>query len=361
MVLSGIAPPHVALNNPLRNVTGAAGDVAATVGQYASAHTDGLVALALALAMAVVFAGRTLLQPAVFLVGFLPTFVYFESIGYELLMPPLPRAVEAAGDHGGLRPVLVTVAALLLGIAAGTIMLRLLVTPAVFLITAAAGVVAVIIVHHLVFEAALAGSSIAGGSRVVRGGLGEVILVTLGIVAALIFGMMALIYPQTMVIFGTAFDGAAIAIYSLAYFLGNQHDILTVNNPSRTAESRWWVLGYTLTTVLLGTYGSIIQLRVAAADRNAARRRRGRFTPTDARTGMSSSSRSSSPSSLVAAAAALRSPSARKSPSATPGRSNETETLLPTYGSIQGDFAKANGLGAPPLLSYEDEEAGLNR
>jgi hypothetical protein len=44
-----------------------------------------------------------------------------------------------------------------------------------------------------------------------------------------------------------------------------------------------------------------------------------------------------------------------------PAGASEAEPLLPTYGSIQGDFAKANGLGAPPLLGYEDEETGLDR
>lgn len=276
---------------------GAATSLVDSVGEYVDTHQDGIIALCLTCATAVTFSGRTLLRPTVFLSGFLPTFGFFSSIGYSLL--PEPQRIL---DDNRIRvfPSLIVIVALLLGVLAGMIMLKVLFALATFLITAMSGAVLVFLVHVLLLQTLTSS--------------GQVILATFAVVAAMITGVVSLVYPRTMIIIGTAFDGGACTVYSLSHFLGHQPRVF---GSQTSVEAPLWALGYSLATFVLAAYGIYVQLLVAATEtaRNTKK--------VDVQSNL-----------------------------------DETEPLLPTYGSVDGDYGKSNALGAPPLSSYDDEEAG---
>lgn len=275
-------------------VTDNAGELASTVTGFVDSHQDGIVALVLLLSVAVTLTGRLMLRPTVFMIGFLPTFFFCASLGYSLFCDP----AEAGSCRPGTAvPAVLVVVALLLGVVAGIVMLRLLFALAIFAMTAASGVVLVAIVHVLLLQPD------SGGA--------EVIMFAAAIAAGLLAGLVSLAYPDVMIIVGTSIDGAAIAIFALAHFLGNEPDVLgTVVK----GKSPMWNFAYAVSTVLLGTYGMLIQLRIAAADQ----------PPPD---------RTLAPQEL-----------------------DETSPIL-SFGAVNDEYSK-NMLGAPPLQSYPDEEAG---
>lgn len=279
------------------NVTGAAGDLVSSVGTYVDTHRDGIVALTLICATAVTFSGRTLLRPTVFVTGFLPTFAFFSSIGYSLL--PDSQRISSSNQPRTL-PSVVVLIALLLGILAGVIMLKLLFALATFLITAMSGAVLVFLVHTFLLQALTSN--------------GQVVIATFAVVTAMITGVLSLVYPRSMIILGTAFDGAAVSVYTLSHFLGHQPNVL---GTQESVEEPLWSVGYAVATFVLAAYGAYVQLRVAATERT---------------------------------------PNAKRSESNS--NVDENDPILSTYGSVDGDYSKANALGAPPLSSYEDEEAG---
>lgn len=293
-------------------VAGSAGSLASSVASWSSEHEDGLIALALLCATCVTFAGRTLLRPTVFLLGFIPASVFVCNIGLSLFpgaasddaAAATSAAAEGAAETAKATPAstafpgIVIAASVVVGIVAGTIMLRLLFMLATFAITAASGAVLVLIVHVLLLQPDTKS--------------GEVVLFTVAVAAALVTGMLSLAYPKRMIIFGTAFDGAAIAIFALAHFLGNEPDILgTVTSE----KSVLWSVGYAIASIVLGLYGTYIQIRVARAEKP--------LLP-------------------------VRNADAEQDAAA--------EALLGSYGAVENDFPKTglDGLGAPPL--YEAGE-----
>lgn len=275
-----------------------AGELASTVSSFVDSHQDGIIALVLLLAVAVTLTGRLMLRPTVFMLGFAPTFLFCASLGYSVFCDVEEAKSCAAGTPV---PVALVVASLVLGVIAGIVMLRLLFGLAIFAMTAASGVVLVAIIHVLLLQPD-------------SGGV-EVIMFAIAIAAGLLCGLLSLAYPEVMIIVGTSIDGAAVAIFALAHFLGNEPDVL---GTVAKGKSPFWNISYAIDTVILGTYGMLIQLRIAAAERTS-----------------SSSSQGSHSDGAV----------------------DESEPLLSSYGAVSEDYSK-NALGAPPLQSYEDEEAG---
>lgn len=325
-------------------MTDAAGQVATSVSSWIKSHDDGIVALMLLLSTMVVFSGRTMLRPTVFLMGFLPTSIFFGAVGMSLLpnrsssppvasgtattapvvvtgAPSIGNATNTGGgaaagviasSQGGGRvlPGLILLVAVVTGILAGIVVLRLMFSLANFVITASSGVVLVLIVHLLLLSPTTKS--------------GEIVLFCVCTLAGLLAGMLSLAYPRTMLIIGTAFDGAAVAIFCLAHFLGNQPDVLAT---IATVKSPLWAIGYCIATIMLGTYGAIVQMRVYSM----------------------LEFRQSSSGALFGDAE-------------NPGGSiDETEKLLVNYGSVEDDFSKAAGLSAGPLLSYGDDDIGSQR
>jgi hypothetical protein len=284
-------------------VADAAGAISSSVANYADTHQDGIIALALMCGTAVVFCGRTLLRPTVFMIGFIPTVAFFASIGYSLL-PESSFTAPASSDIAHVLPVVVGIASVALGVLAGIIVNRLLFALATFIVTAASGVVFVLIAHAFLLQPVTSS--------------GQVILFTAAVVAALVTGMLSLIYPRIMVILGTAFDGAAIAVLSVAHFLGNGSDAFM--GTATALESPWWALGCSIATVVLGSYGVMIQMRVVANESAPQRVNRGDRD--------------------VGAYEELPA-------------DGENESLLATYGSVDADYTKSSTLGAPPLGPYD--------
>jgi hypothetical protein len=278
----------------MNTATGAAGDLATTASEFVDTHEDGIVGLAMLFSAVVTMSGRTVLKPTVFMLGFFPTLCYALTVGRSVLCA---QASGGACPTVAPIPALVVVASLILGVVAGVIMLRLLFALATFVITGASGAVVVLIVHVLLMRAGSSGD--------------EVILFTVAVAAALLAGVLSLAYPETMIIVGTAFDGAAMAIFALAHFLGHEPDVLGTVTRGRSVL---WNVAYATAAIMFGVYGTVIQMRVAASER-----------PTP--------------------------------PAPRPDHRGEDAQLLPAYGSVENEFSK-DALGAPPLLSYPDEEAG---
>lgn len=272
-----------------------AGELASTVSSFVDSHQDGIVALALLLAVAVTLTGRLMLRPTVFMIGFLPTFFFCASLGYSAFCD---RSKAESCRPGTAAPAVLALVALAFGAVAGIVMLRLLFALAIFAMTAASGVVLVAVIHVLLLQPD------SGGA--------EVIMFSAAIAAGLVAGLLSLAYPEVMIIVGTSIDGAAIAIFALAHFLRNEPDVL---GTVMKGKSPMWNVSYAICTVFLATYGMLIQLRVAAAER-----------PPPAR-------------------------------SMDPLELDEESGPHVNYGAVNDEYSK-NLLGAPPLQSYPDEEAG---
>jgi Domain of unknown function (DUF4203) len=279
----------------MNSVADNANDLASTVSSFVDAHQDGIVGLVLLLSVVVTFTGRLMVKPTVFTLGLVPAFLFCASLGYSVFCNSDDAKSCASGTAV---PIVLVILSLILGVVAGMVMLRLLFALAIFAMTAASGAVLVAIVHVLMLQPESSGV--------------EVVMFSIAIAAALVAGSLSLVYPEVMTIAGTSIDGAATAIFSLAHFLGDEPEV-----PGSVGKSSLWSVVYAVATVLLGTYGMLIQLRTSAAGvRSAPREQRPR------------------------------------------GEVDETEPLLSSYGSVVGDDYSKNALGAPPLASYEDEEAG---
>lgn len=278
--------------------TKAAGDLANVVYIFVNNHQEGLIALVLLVASIVTFSGRTLLKPAVFLLGFLPAFFFFASVALDYFCSSVADA--ACPNIASPLPIGAGLLSFLLGIIAGTLVLRLLFSLATFFICGASGVILVLIVHILLLQP--------------QSNAGDVFLYAASVASALFMGIMSLTYLDLMIIVGSAIDGAAIAMYALLHFFGAQPDIR--GQVSSGEGSVLLTLVYAVGVIAISSYGIFVQLRTAAADHPPK----------------------------------LRSEYESQSPP-------EDEALIATYGSVDQEFAK-HSLGAPPLLSYDEETGG---
>lgn len=227
------------------SVSDSANSLLSAVNDYAASHHDGLIALALFAGVIIAFAGRTLLKPTVFLLGFVPATVTIVALGLALVEDESP-------EHGSLLEGIVIAVALLAGVLVGVIMLRLLFRIATFLLCAGFGAVLVLVFHLFLLEPVVDKNA-------------RFILYATAIFAALMTGLFSVSYPDTGIILGTSFDGAALSVFSLSRFLGHRPNILA-ESVQGTDISMWWAMGYGVATLLLGMFGAVTQRQVAIAD-----------------------------------------------------------------------------------------------
>ncbi|PXF41904.1 hypothetical protein BWQ96_08356 [Gracilariopsis chorda] len=212
---------------------------------YAASHEDGIIALLLFVGVVVSFSGRVLLTPTVFLLGFIPSSTTITALALAYIQdkkPANPRIIGA----------LAMLCAVAVGVLVGVIMLRLLFRIATFLLCAGFGAVIVLIVHLFLLEPSVGPNAL-------------IILYSIVILAALLAGLFSVSYPDTAIILGTSFDGAALAVFSLARFLGHRPKLL-IQVPQGAQIPALWAIGYASATLLLGIFGAMTQRQVAVAD-----------------------------------------------------------------------------------------------
>lgn len=218
-----------------------------TVSAYAYSHHDGLVALSLFAGVVVAFSGRTLLKPTVFLLGFIPSTVVLMAVGLAFVRDGNP-------DHTSLLEGIAIAVALLVGVLVGVVTLRLLFRIATFVLCANFGAVLVFVFHLFLLEPIT-------DQKVLF------LWIFIAVIAALVAGLFSVSYPETGIILGTAFDGSALAVFSLARFLGHRPAIFQLGDAdAATNFSVWWSITYGTATLLLGVFGALTQRQVAVAD-----------------------------------------------------------------------------------------------
>jgi len=109
----------------LGTITDAAGALPDVVGSFASTHRDGIEALCIVVGLVVALCGRLILRPVVFLLGFLPTFALFSSIGLSLITDVNPEKLSAY-------EMVALVSSCVLAILVGWVTLKMLFRVAVF-------------------------------------------------------------------------------------------------------------------------------------------------------------------------------------------------------------------------------------
>lgn len=226
------------------SVSDTANSLFSSLNTYAATHHDGIVALLLLTGVTITFTGRKLLKPTVFLLGFIPATLFIAAIG-----------VAFSYDQPIHQPWLDALAiaiSLLFGVLIGFIMLRLLFRIATFLICAGFGAVLVLVTHLFILQPT-------------TGQNAQFLLYAAVIFAAIVAGLLSVSYPDTGIILGTAFDGAALAVFSLARFLGHRPHVLS-EQVNAADVPPWWAVGYGAATLLLGLFGAITQRQVANAD-----------------------------------------------------------------------------------------------
>lgn len=227
------------------SVTGTADTLLSNVNSYAANHQDGIVALLLFTGVVIAFAGRTLLRPTVFMLGFIPATTTVITFGIAFAQDQKP-------DHVSILEGLAIGLGLLSGILVGVIMVRLLFHIATFLLCAGFGVVIVFVIHLFLLKPVVDQSE-------------QYILYFAATFAALLAGFFSVSYSELGIILGTSFDGAALAVFSLARFLGHRPTFLP-ESVSGKDVSPWWAVGYGTATLLLGLFGTLTQRQVAIAD-----------------------------------------------------------------------------------------------
>ncbi|CDF35871.1 unnamed protein product [Chondrus crispus] len=320
------------------SVSGSANSLFTAVNAYAASHHDGLVALALFAGVIVAFSGRTILKPTVFLIGFAPTAVIITALGLALIAEEHPGT-----DRQSLLEAVVVALATLAGILVGVVMLRLLFGIATFMLCAGFGAVMVFVLHLFLMEPA-------------TGKNGQIVLYVIAIFASLLVGLFSVSYPETGIILGTAFDGAALSVYSLARFLGHRPNIFAADIPTATdaePDSPWWAIGYAIATIVLGVFGGMSQRRVALADAIITRQRQIKDNPSeptyDEEANIPYGSNLDEIDPLLAVAEPPRTPPYMKSSVSSPGS---------RYGALEQDnnqYSVVRNLGAGPLGQSEED------
>lgn len=228
-------------------VSGTADAFLTTLNTYAGTHHDGIIALLVFTGVIVAFSGRTLLKPTVFLLGFVPATATIAALSLAFI------ADQKLTSNKSLFEALVVIASILVGVLVGIIMLRLLFRIATFVLCAGFGAVLVLVTHLFLFESTGIGPNAL------------FILYSAVIFAALVAGLFSVSYPETGIILGTSFDGAALSVFSLARFLGHRPHPFSPA-PADIPTSAWWSIGYGTATLILGIFGAMTQRQVAIAD-----------------------------------------------------------------------------------------------
>lgn len=215
------------------------------------------------------FTGHTLLRPTVFLLGSLPTTVVICVFGLALLAdhhhsptPSTTAAVEATPGPSVLTRLLQVVVLLFgitLGLLVGMVMVRLLCRVAIFLICAVYGAICTLLIYFILLQPASSHNALLLWYAAI-------------VLAALISALLSVTYPEAAIILGTALDGAALAVYCAAHFLGHPPYIIATTAETEVTgvkhnfnADRWWAASYAFLTILLALFGAFTQRRVNAA------------------------------------------------------------------------------------------------
>lgn len=259
------SPPTIRpIMSVLDDVSATADNFFNTLQTYSVSHRDGIIAVLLLAAAIISFAGRTLLRPTIFLMGFAPTFLTVAAFGVAL-------AEEQASSHTPryvaiFKTVSITIAALF-ALLIGLLVVGLLFRVATFLLCAAFGAILVVVFNLFLLQPSISPNALLAWY-------------TAMLLAGLLSGINSVYYPITAITLATAFDGAALAIFSLAHFLGHQPNLLN-GVPNTTAE-KWWSVCYASATVLLGIFGAITQTQATIVEPFSPR---GRAVPTSSLSG----------------------------------------------------------------------------
>lgn len=274
-----------------------------------------------------------MLKPTVFLLGFTPSFIAIVALGLAFIHDEKP-------SHAPLLEGIAIAVGIIVGVLVGVIVLRLLFRIAIFLLCAGFGAV-LVFVFHLFLLAPIGGTNAL------------FVLYSIIILAALISGLFSVSYPETGILLGTSFDGSALAVYSLARFLGHQPTFLKASDGTKI--SLWWSIGYGAATILLGVFGFISQRQVAAANKiiaaDAQRKRQNSNTQMDPMAQFQGYSGEGDH--LLPMIEPPRTPVHMRSDA-------ESPTGGSGYGTIEDDpkYSVAHNLGAGPLGSSEDQFPG---
>lgn len=210
-------------------------------------HHAGLEALCIVVGLVVAFCGRVILRPVVFMGGFLPFFGLCWSAGHSLFNDNDP-------DVFSQTEIYVMVAALIAGLILGFGILKVFFNGAVVLICGTMGGVLVLVASlylpRLPYENA------------------ETVLALAGLCGFCVCAGLALCHRETMAIFGTAFDGTALATYFLADFMGKQPKFLPSEDDQGLSHA--WRAFYATFVIGLGLFASLMQLRLYGAEQTAA-------------------------------------------------------------------------------------------
>lgn len=228
------------------SVSAYVGTVFSNFNKYLSAHHDGIVAVSLFAGVIMTFTGHTLLNPTVFLLGFLPSFVTIAAFSFAFIDETNPA-------NPNVFQVIAIILAIVVATIVGILVMRLLFRIVIFFICAAFGAVLVLTVNLFLLEPSVGPNAL-------------VFLYSFVILAALFAGLFSVSYPETGIILGTSFDGAAVAVFSLARFLGHRPRFLS-QIPKDTQIPPVWAIGYAATTLILAAFGAVTQRQLATASK----------------------------------------------------------------------------------------------
>lgn len=235
------------------NLSGQAGALSSTLLGYVQTHQEAVHVLLIVIGLIIAFTGRTILMPTVFLLGFLPTAATFAYVFFAFV-------ADLGTQHKSFLNGLAMLASVVLGLLVGIIMIKVLFRAAIFIICAAFGIVAVLDLSLFLPPS-------------VFGANAELIRYCIMIIAGIVAGLCSIIGPDISIILGTSFDGTAIAVYFLASFLGHRPDVFASDvKVTPTWEDTAWKMFYAMLTLLLGTFATVMQYRLAKAEEAAEQR-----------------------------------------------------------------------------------------
>lgn len=299
-------------------VAGATGALSDVTSKFADTHHDGIAAASIVAGLTVAFCGRVILRPIVFLLGFVPTLALFTSVGLALAQDSDPKQVSTF-------EALALAVAVTLALLVGVLMLKVLFRVAVFLICAAFG--ALLVMELNLFIVATEMSRTA-----------DIIRDMLAITAGILAGIASVYRRETCIMFGTAFDGTAVAVYALAGFMGNRPNVIgPVILAADTAVLHTWKLFYASLVVGLSLFASLMQFRLLRAEERAdvaeaaLKRPNGFQVIPDIEHGMISEI---------------------EPPKSPPSFSNDDDGFG-NYGALEHEYSVVTNLGAPPLAGAE--------
>lgn len=254
----------------VNDVAGSVNNLLSSITSYADSHRDGIVALLLMFGLILSFTGKAVIRLTVFLLGFLPAATVMTTFGVALITD-LTSTQSPPSKYAQFGKVIVILISLILGFLVGFVMVRLLFRVTTFLICGASGAIVVAIVYLLFLQPSHSRN-------------GMFVWYAFMILAGVIAALLSVSYPDSAVILGTAFDGAAVAVISIAWFLGHRPTVFDpvvatpspipspVPSPSTplphsdSSVEELWAMAYAFSIIFLAIFGAITQYRIATAN-----------------------------------------------------------------------------------------------